>query len=67
MASTFRVEEQAKQGTSMKQAANRALFHAGFLLDLLFNPENDSNMFLRNAGCLSPDYMALYTGRENSS
>jgi hypothetical protein len=41
-----------KQETNMKQAANRpscSLLHAGFLIGLLFNPEN-GYIFLRNAG-----------------
>jgi hypothetical protein len=33
----------------MKQAANRAaLFHAGFLLDLLVDPEDGGDMLLQN-------------------
>jgi hypothetical protein len=35
------------------------LLHAGFLLGLFF----DFDMFLRNVGWLSPDYMALYPRR----
>jgi hypothetical protein len=37
--------------------------HAGFLLGLLFSPEDVSNIFLRNAGLLSQDYTALYPRR----
>jgi hypothetical protein len=33
--------------------------HAGFLLGLLFNPEDGGNMFLQNAGSLSVDYTVL--------
>jgi hypothetical protein len=40
------VEEQAKQETTMKQAASRA----GFLLGLLFNPEDGGDMFFQNVG-----------------
>jgi hypothetical protein len=32
----------------------------GFLLGLLFYPEDGGNMFLRNVGSLSPDYTALF-------
>jgi hypothetical protein len=36
-------------------------FHAGFLLGLFFDPDDGSDMFLRNVGWLSTDYAALYT------
>jgi hypothetical protein len=36
------------------------LFHVGFLLDLLFNPEDGSAMFLWNVALLSMNYTALY-------
>jgi hypothetical protein len=36
-----------------------------FLLDLFFDPENGSDMFLRNIGQLSTDYTALYSRRPN--
>jgi hypothetical protein len=35
------------------------LFDAGFFFGLLLKPEDGSDMFLRNVGCLSPDYTAL--------
>jgi hypothetical protein len=34
-------------------------FHAGFLLILLFNPEDGGDMFLRNVGSLSTGYKTL--------
>jgi hypothetical protein len=43
------------------------LFHSGFLLGLLINPEVKSNMFPRNLGWVSTDYMALYSRRLKSS
>jgi hypothetical protein len=43
------------------------LIHAGFLLDLFFDPEDGSAILLRNVGCLSTDYTALYLRRQNSS
>jgi hypothetical protein len=42
-------------------------FHAGLLLDLLFDPEDCGNVLLRNVNRLSPGYMALYPRRQNSS
>jgi hypothetical protein len=35
-----------------------------FLFGLLFNPEVWGDMFLRNVGCLSQDYMALWPRRQ---
>jgi hypothetical protein len=32
-------------------------------LGLLFDPENGGNMFLRNVGLFSTDYMLLYARR----
>jgi hypothetical protein len=32
----------------MKQATSTALFNAGFLFGLFFNPEEEGDMFLRN-------------------
>jgi hypothetical protein len=39
------------------------LLHAGFLLGLLFYPEDGGDMFLRNVGRLSANYTALYPRR----
>jgi hypothetical protein len=51
--------------TSRKPACSRAcyLLRAGFLLDLFFETENGSDMFFRNVGLLSTDYMGLYFRR----
>jgi hypothetical protein len=35
-------------------------FHAGSLFGLLFDSEDGSDMFLRNVGCLSMDYIEIY-------
>jgi hypothetical protein len=39
------------------------LLHAGFLLGLLFNPEDVGYMFFRKAGLISTGYTALYPRR----
>jgi hypothetical protein len=43
------------------------LLHTGFLLGLFFDPEDGSDVFFRNVGCLSTDYTALYPRRQNST
>jgi hypothetical protein len=40
------------------------LLHAGFLLGLFFNPEDKGDISLRNVGCFSTDYTALYPTRQ---
>jgi hypothetical protein len=50
----------------MKQVANLML-RAGFLLGLVFDPEDGSDIFLRNIGSLSTAYMALYPRKYNYS
>jgi hypothetical protein len=42
------------------------LYHAVFLLGLLFNSEDEGDIFLRNVRWLSTDYAALYSRRYNS-
>jgi hypothetical protein len=49
-----------------QKMASKDLFHPGFLLRLLFWPEDGEDMFLRNVGCLSTDYMQLDPRRCNS-
>jgi hypothetical protein len=41
----------------------RLHIHAGFLLDLFFDPEDGCDMFFRNASLLSTDYTAIYPRR----
>jgi hypothetical protein len=43
------------------------LLHAGFLLDLFFDPKDRDDMSLRNVVWLSTDYKALCPSRQNSS
>jgi hypothetical protein len=50
-----------------RQSSSCHLFHACFLLDLLFNIKYGGAMFLRNVGWLFTDYMALFLRRQNSS
>jgi hypothetical protein len=40
---------------------------ASFWFNLLFDPEDGGNIFLPNADLLSPDYRALYSGKQTSS
>jgi hypothetical protein len=40
------------------------LLHSGFLLGLLFYPDDGGDMFLRNVGRLSADYRTLYPRRQ---
>jgi hypothetical protein len=42
-------------------------FHASILLGLYFGPEDWGDMFLRNAGWLSTNYMALNHRRQYTS
>jgi hypothetical protein len=53
-----------------KPATNRfsygaALFVAGLFIYLIFVPEDGDDMFLRNVGFLSPDYILLCPTRNN--
>jgi hypothetical protein len=58
------------QGRRERQARNQQesgpLIRADFLLDLLFDPEDGGDMFLRNVVYLSPDYMALHPRHRSS-
>jgi hypothetical protein len=46
IASIFRIEKEAEKETSVKTALLATCFHAGFLLDLFFYPEDGGDMFL---------------------
>jgi hypothetical protein len=50
----------SKQETSVK---NVAMLHAGFLLGLIFDPEDGGDIFLQNIHSLSTVYTALYSRR----
>jgi hypothetical protein len=56
-----------KKATDFSEEHIATCFHAGFLLGLFFDTENGGEMFLRNVGCLSTDYMALYPRKWYSS
>jgi hypothetical protein len=47
----------------MLELSNRSLGLAAFLLGLLFDPEDDGSMFLRNIGVLGWGYTVLHPGR----
>jgi hypothetical protein len=44
-----------------------SLTPAGYLHELLFNPEDAGKMFLQNVSSFSTDYAALYSRRSNSA
>jgi hypothetical protein len=51
------------QGRGMSRARNQRESRWQAELGLLSDPEDGGDMFLRNAGCLSTDYTALYPRR----
>jgi hypothetical protein len=52
---------------SLTRALLATCFHAGFLLSLFFDLEDEGDMFLRNVGWISMDLTALYPRRQKSS
>jgi hypothetical protein len=52
-----------RMNTSPPSSFAFCLLHAGFLLGLFFNPEDGSDMFLRNVSRLSANYTSLYYRR----
>jgi hypothetical protein len=49
VASIFRVKDKpSKKPAQSKWQAEQSLHHAGFLLGLVFDPEDGSNMLLQN-------------------
>jgi hypothetical protein len=51
------------QARNQHEACSKADVHGGFLLGLLFYPENGDNMFFQNVGSFSTDYTSLYCRR----
>jgi hypothetical protein len=49
--------------TGSKKRPDRCLLHAGFLVGLLINPEDEGDMFFRNVSLISLFYTALYPRR----
>jgi hypothetical protein len=47
----------------VKAGGKKSCFHAGFWLGLFIDYEDGGDMFLRNIGLFSVDYMALYSMR----
>jgi hypothetical protein len=55
-------------GTSkLQQSSICCPLHIGFLLTLLFEPEDGGDMLLRNVGWLSTDYTLLCSRRQKSA
>jgi hypothetical protein len=50
-------------GVKSKASFICCLLYAGFLLGLLFSPEDGGDMFLQKVGRFSTGYMALYPRR----
>jgi hypothetical protein len=50
-----------------REASDSYLRQAGFLLHLMFGPEDGGDMFLRNVSLLSTDYAVLYPRKYSSS
>jgi hypothetical protein len=46
--------------SQLKTDTSCYLFDLGFFLSLILDPEDRSYIFLRNTGCTSTDYTALY-------
>jgi hypothetical protein len=61
MSPIFRVEEYMEQENRVKSSDKR---NSGFFLDLFSCFEDGGNMFLRNVGRLSLDYMASCSRRQ---
>jgi hypothetical protein len=54
-------------GRRISQAKNQKLLKAGFFLGLLFNPHDESDMFLWNIGWFPPDYTTALSRRRKNS
>jgi hypothetical protein len=52
------------QARNQDESGSKQL-NTGFLFGLFFDPEDGGDMFLRNVGYLSKDYMALYPEDRN--
>jgi hypothetical protein len=50
-----------------KERISTDLLTACFLVVMLFEPDDDSNTFLRNVGQLLPDHAALYPRSSHST
>jgi hypothetical protein len=62
--SPLKIQKQARN--KLKSELHDCLLSASWLLGLFSYPENGGHSFLRNVGCLSTVYKALYPRRENS-
>jgi hypothetical protein len=60
-------QDQREHQARDQEEAELCLLLAGFLLGLLFNPENGGNMFLQDTSGLLLDHMAVHPRRQYSS
>jgi hypothetical protein len=57
----------SKKISQVRNQSEAGSKNAALMLDLYFDPIDGSDIFRRNVGLLSADYMALYPRRQNSS
>jgi hypothetical protein len=64
---TYAAAKKTKRKQKKKTTHISLCLHAGFLICLFFEPEDEGDMFLRKVGWLATGSTALYPRRQNSS